>query len=129
MEEDLVTIFYTSGTTGYPKGAMISHRNRIADMIHQVTDLEYIEPEDTHLNIGPLYHIGALAQSHGHLFMGCTIVVLSEFDPKRIFELIAKERIRTLWASGSAFAWLVVPVVCFEEGLCASCAFLRPFAA
>jgi long-chain acyl-CoA synthetase len=107
MEEDLVTIFYTSGTTGYPKGAMISHRNRIADMIHQVTDLEYIEPEDTHLNIGPLYHIGALAQSHGHLYMGCTIVVLSEFDPKRIFELIEKERIRTLWAAPTMIQMLL----------------------
>jgi long-chain acyl-CoA synthetase len=106
-EEDLVTIFYTSGTTGYPKGAMISHRNRVSDMIHQVTDLEYIEPEDTHLNIGPLYHIGALAQSHGHIFKGCTIVVLNEFDPKRIFELIEKEKIRNFWGAPTMIQMLL----------------------
>src|SRR4030042_545311 len=98
-EEDLVTIIYTSGTTGYPKGAMISHRNRMTDMIHQVIDSEYIEPEDVYLNIGPLSHVGGLSQSHGHLFMGCTVVVLGEFDPKRIFELIEKESIRILWAA------------------------------
>ncbi len=106
-EKDLVTIFYTSGTTGYPKGAMISHRNRIADMIHQVTDLEYIEPEDTHLNIGPLYHVGGLAQSHGHLYRGCTVVVLSEFDHKRIFEIIEKERIRTFWGAPTMIQMLL----------------------
>jgi len=106
-EEDLVTIFYTSGTTGYSKGAMISHQNRIVDMIHQVTDLEYIEPEDIHLNVGPLYHVGALAQSHGHLYRGCTVVILSEFDPKRIFELIEKERIRTFWAAPTMIQMLL----------------------
>jgi hypothetical protein len=53
-------------------------------MFHQVMDYEYIEPEDNHLNVGPLYHVGALAQSQGHLYRGCTIAVLKEFDPKRI---------------------------------------------
>jgi long-chain acyl-CoA synthetase len=106
-EEDLVTIYYTSGTTGYPKGAMISHRNRITDLIHQVIDSEYIEPEDIHLNVGPLYHVGGLAQSHGHLYMGCTVVVLSEFDPKRIFELIEKERIQTFWAAPAMIQMLL----------------------
>jgi len=106
-EEDLVTILYTSGTTGCPRGAMISHRNRIVDMIHQVTDLEYIEPEDIHLNVGPLYHVGALAQSQGHLYRGCTVVVLREFDPGRIFELIEKERIRTFWAAPTMIHMLI----------------------
>lgn len=106
-EDDIVTIFYTSGTTGYPKGAMISHRNRIMDMIHQVIDLEYIEPEDTHLNIGPLYHVGALAQSHAHLYMGCTIVILNEFEPKRVFELIERERIKTFWGAPTMIKMLL----------------------
>jgi len=106
-EDDLVTIFYTSGTTGYPKGTMISHRNRMVDMIHQVLDYEYIEPEDIHLNIGPLYHIGALCQSHGHLYRGCTVVVLNEFDPKKIFELIEKEKVNTFWAAPTMIQMLI----------------------
>jgi long-subunit acyl-CoA synthetase (AMP-forming) len=71
-EDDLVTIFYTSGTTGYPKGATISHRNRIVDLNHQVTDTEYIEPEDIYLNIGPLYHVGGFMSSSAYLYKGCT---------------------------------------------------------
>jgi len=106
-EDGIVAILYTSGTTGYPKGAMISHRNRIADMINQVTDLEYIEPEDTHLAVGPLYHIGAISQVQGHLYMGATVVILSEFDPKRIFELIERESIRTFWATPTMIQMLI----------------------
>ena len=98
-EEDLVGIFYTSGTTGYPKGAMVTHKNRITDMIHQVTDFEYIEPEDIYLNIGPLFHVGVLALPLAHLYMGCTVVILKEFDAKKIFELIEKEKIRAFWAA------------------------------
>jgi long-chain acyl-CoA synthetase len=106
-EDDLVAIFYTSGTTGYPKGTMISHRNRMVDMIHQVLDYEYIEPEDIHLNIGPLYHIGALCQSHGHLYRGCTVVVLNEFDPKRVFELIETEKVKSFWGAPTMLQMLI----------------------
>ncbi len=106
-EEDIVAIFYTSGTTGYPKGAMISHKNRVSDMINQVTDNEYIEPEDIHLNVGPLYHIGALSQSQGHIYRGCTVVILKEFDPKRIYELIEKEKINSFWAAPTMIQMLL----------------------
>lgn len=106
-EEDVVTIFYTSGTTGYPKGAMISHKNRISDMMNQVIDNEYIEPEDIHLNVGPLYHIGALSQSQGHIYRGGSVVVLKEFDPKKIYELIEKERINSFWAAPTMIQMLL----------------------
>lgn len=106
-DDDIVTIIYTSGTTGYPKGAMISHKNRISDMINQVTDNEYIEPEDIHLNVGPLYHIGALSQSQGHIYRGCTVVILKEFDPKRIYELIEKEKINSFWAAPTMIQMLL----------------------
>jgi long-chain acyl-CoA synthetase len=105
-DEDLVAIFYTSGTTGYPKGTMISHKNRIFDMIQKVIDVD-IEPEDVHLNIGPLYHIGAFAESQGHLYRGCTVVVLKEFDGKRIFELIEEESVRTFWAAPTMIQMLI----------------------
>jgi acyl-CoA synthetase (AMP-forming)/AMP-acid ligase II len=98
-EEDLVGIFYTSGTTGYPKGVMVTHKNRMTDMIHQVTDWEYIEPKDTYLNIGPLFHVGVLALPLVYLYMGCSVVILKEFDAKKIYELIEKEKIRTFWAA------------------------------
>jgi long-chain acyl-CoA synthetase len=106
-EDEIVAILYTSGTTGYPKGAMISHRNRIVDMINQVTDLEYIEPEDTHLAVGPLYHIGAISQVHGHLYRGATVVILSEFNPQKIFELIERESIRSFWATPTMIQMLI----------------------
>lgn len=98
-EEDLVGICYTSGTTGYPKGAMISHKNRITDMNHQVTDFEYIETEDVYLNMGPLFHVAVMALAMAHLYKGCTVVIVKEVNAKRIFELIEEERVRTFWAA------------------------------
>jgi len=106
-EDDLVSVCYTSGTTGYPKGVMISHRNRIVDMTYLSFDLEYVEPEDTHLNIGPLFHVGVFAQSHAHFFKGCTVVILKEFDPKKIFELIEKERVKSFWATPTMIQMLL----------------------
>lgn len=111
-EDDLLGIFYTTGTTGYPKGVMVSHRNRFIDIIHQVTDFEYIESEDVYLNIGPLFHVGVLALPIAHLYMGCTVVILKEFDAKRIFETIESEKVTTFWAAPT----MVQMILDYPEG-------------
>ena len=53
-EEDLSDIWYTSGTTGEPKGIMITHRNFIACTQHLLSDVYWITGEDKLLTVAPL---------------------------------------------------------------------------
>ncbi|MFQ6111400.1 MAG: AMP-binding protein, partial [Nitrospinota bacterium] len=94
-EEDLYEIKYTSGTTGRPKGAMFTHRAKIANVLNIFTDRIPISPEDKML------HVGSLAYASGfymlpHFLRGAANVLLKRFDPEEIFETIQNQRITTL---------------------------------
>ena len=82
--EDEAWLFYTSGTTGRPKGAVLTHRNLLF-MIHAYTaDIDFIGPEDTMVHAAPLSH-GAGLYSLAHVGHGSHNVVLGgSFDPGRV---------------------------------------------
>lgn len=87
--EDPLLILYTSGTTGLPKGAVISHRAEIAR--HLVLSAEYgIAAGDTFVAWSPLYHMGALECSLGTLMSGGTVIVVDGFDRARLADLVAQ---------------------------------------
>ncbi|HEY8040433.1 MAG TPA: AMP-binding protein [Polyangiaceae bacterium] len=86
--EDALLILYTSGTTGLPKGAVLSHRAEVARNL--VLRAEFgIATEDTFVAWSPLHHMGAAEWSLGALMSGGTVVVVDGFDRARLAELVA----------------------------------------
>jgi fatty-acyl-CoA synthase len=88
-ETDVAFLMYTSGTTGLPKGAMITHQNLVANTLHWVVEVQAAS-EDVWLSGTPLFHVGALSGVLPFLYLGATDVILpvGAFDPARAFELM-----------------------------------------
>ena len=78
--EDILTLTYTSGTTGAPKGAMISHRNMLYMMI-TIQNIYGIDKSDEQLGFLPLAHIaGRMFYTFSCIESGCTINLVEESD-------------------------------------------------
>jgi acyl-CoA synthetase (AMP-forming)/AMP-acid ligase II len=78
--EDLVALPYSSGTTGLPKGVMLTHRNLVAN-IRQMEGLCYFFENDTLICVLPLFHIyGLVVVLNMGLYTGATIVTMPRFD-------------------------------------------------
>jgi acyl-CoA synthetase (AMP-forming)/AMP-acid ligase II len=91
--EDLVALPYSSGTTGLPKGVMLTHRNLIANL-RQMDGLDYFSRDDTLLCVLPLFHIyGLVVVLNMGLHLGATIVTMPRFDLEQFLGLIEKYRV------------------------------------
>ena len=90
----LATLPYSSGTTGLPKGVMLSHYNLVANVYQTLTPGEYgaLTEDDAILCFLPLYHIyGLTVGLNLSLMRGCTLLLMPRFDCERSLELIAEE--------------------------------------
>jgi long-chain acyl-CoA synthetase len=92
-EADLLYVMYTSGTTGAPKGAMLTQRNMIEGALNHVLAFEYLEPTDTMLLVGPFFHMGSVVLSLTNLYAGGTMVILEEFNAQKVLETIQREKV------------------------------------
>lgn len=88
-------IMYTSGTTGKPKGALLSHSALIWTAQSNSSTLEWNQ-DHRFLLIAPMFHIGGLSPMVTNVFKGCTTVLLPDFDPQQVWQVIARERITSL---------------------------------
>jgi len=91
-EDDPVIIFYTSGTTGVPRGALYTH-HRVVDDIKTLVISMGLQPQDKHLIIMPLFHAGGCAQFRAFLYVGASNVILKSFDPAATLQTIQDERV------------------------------------
>jgi acyl-CoA synthetase (AMP-forming)/AMP-acid ligase II len=94
-EEDLHTLFYTSGTTGKPKGAMLTQKSWANVAINLVLDYGPMTEDDVILNTQPLSH-GAGFFVLPYFIRGGTNVLIPEFKPSIVFETIEREKVTVL---------------------------------
>jgi long-chain acyl-CoA synthetase len=108
--DDLAAIFYTSGTTGFPKGAMTSHENFLtnSENARRVAGLPSWNPELRNLISVPLFHVtGCNSQLLPTLEGGATAVIMPVFEVQRFLRAIPEENVAIV-TSVPAIYWLAI---------------------
>ncbi|MCP3742554.1 fatty acid--CoA ligase family protein [Rossellomorea sp. BNER] len=89
-EDDIAVILYTSGTTGKPKGAMLTHKNLYSNA-RDVGDYLKMNEEDRVVTTLPMFHVFCLTVVlNAPLISGATLLIVPKFSPKAIFDLANK---------------------------------------
>ncbi len=103
-EKDVVTLLYTSGTTGAPKGVMSTHFGIINTTLASAENQKLTEKDRLCLSVPFSHMFGCICVTLAAVAKGAAIVIPSEaFDPKRVLEAIAKERCTAIYGSPNAF--------------------------
>jgi acyl-CoA synthetase (AMP-forming)/AMP-acid ligase II len=105
-DEDAVAwLLYTSGTTGLPKGAMLTHRNVMAAVLNSVASWER-DGESHYLLTFPMYHVAGYGLVVNHL-CASELTILPNFDPVALFAIIERHRITATAAAPTMIALLL----------------------
>ncbi|GIE74155.1 fatty-acyl-CoA synthase [Actinoplanes philippinensis] len=105
--DDVALILYTSGTTGHPKGAMLTHGNLLWNCYNLLVCVDVAGDEMT-LVSAPLFHVAALNQCLLPTFLkGGTSVIMPGWDVDGCFDAIAEHRITWMFGVSQMFAGLV----------------------
>src|ERR1039457_2203262 len=93
-DEDDAVILYTSGTTGRPKGAQLTHANMTRNASETGTTLFSIGPDDVVMGCLPLFHIfGLTCGLNATIIGGGTLTLLTRFDPGKALEVVGRDKV------------------------------------
>ena len=96
-QDDIGLMMYTSGTTGRPKGAMLSHANTQWNAINVTTRMP-LTSADKAVIVAPMFHIGGSSiLALPCLYLGATIITLPTFDANEVLETIKREKATVLF--------------------------------
>jgi fatty-acyl-CoA synthase len=90
--EDVAQIYYTSGTTGRPKGVMLSHQNVTTHALGTIAEI-HLTDRDVWIHVAPLFHLADAWATWAVTWVGGTHVLVREFDAKVVLEAIQKEKV------------------------------------
>jgi len=89
--DDLAGLFYTSGTTGGPKAAMLTHGNLYANALAMMLDA--VPRTDVYLHAAPMFHLADIANLYQTTFRGTTHTFVRAFDPEAFMKTVQKYRV------------------------------------
>jgi long-chain acyl-CoA synthetase len=105
-ENAVAALFYTGGTTGLPKGVMLTHRNLVANAFHKALAVS-MTGDDVFLAAPALFHVAGIAPLVALVWLGGTTVSLPSFDAERCLDAIERERVTFLIPVPTMLAALV----------------------
>jgi len=91
-DDDIAQLYYTSGTTGRPKGVMLSHKNVATHALGTIAEIHLIDC-DVWVHVAPLFHLADAWATWAVTWVGGTHVLVREFDAKIVLETIEKEKV------------------------------------
>jgi acyl-CoA synthetase (AMP-forming)/AMP-acid ligase II len=92
-DHEMVGLFYTGGTTGQPKGVMLSAANLLTSALGSMASGSFVGPNSRFLHAAPMFHLADLAAWYSLLQMGCEHVIVSHFDPKLVLQAIQDHKV------------------------------------
>ena len=99
VERDTAVLPYSSGTTGLPKGVMLTHRNLVVN-VDQATGAMAVRPGEWSVGFLPFFHIyGQTVLMNLHLAIGASVVTMPRFDLELFLRLCAEYRTRTVFCA------------------------------
>lgn len=95
--DDPLMMMYTSGTTGRPKGALLTHGNTIWNAVNFIVSVPF-QSDDLTLTVAPLFHIGGMnIFTTPTLYKGGTILLQDQFHPVDVLKAVEREKVTTLF--------------------------------
>ncbi|MBS9534804.1 long-chain fatty acid--CoA ligase [Mycobacterium sp. M1] len=86
--DDLAGLFYTGGTTGFPKGVMLSQRNMVTSALGTVATGQLLGEGSVFLHAAPMFHLADLAAWAGQVMLGGTHVMVPAFTPDAVLSAV-----------------------------------------
>jgi acyl-CoA synthetase (AMP-forming)/AMP-acid ligase II len=91
--DELLGVFYTGGTTGHPKGVMLSHNNVLTSALGGLASGQFITPRGRIMHAAPMFHLAALGAWTAACLAGSTHVMVPMFSPAEVMRAIAEHRV------------------------------------
>jgi long-chain acyl-CoA synthetase len=105
-ENAVAALFYTGGTTGKPKGVVLTHRNLVANAFHKTVACS-LQGDDVFLAAPAMFHVAGIAPLLALVWLGATTVTTPSFDPDRCLDLIEAHRVTVFMPVPTMLAALV----------------------
>ena len=107
-DDESLTILYTSGTTGIPKGVMLTHDNHISEARILANMRGKLDPQVVVIGVLPLYHIyGITSVINVSIYSALTIELLSQFDPEKVINIVQTEKQTVLFGVPTMYNRLI----------------------